>query len=124
MRKLQHPMNDRIMPRFLTPRLRHCHDFEQVAVRVLEVKSAPAAPGVDLTVAVVVGPAAVGEPFGFHPAEDRLELRLANMKRVVMALGFRLVGEVKGQTIVDLHLREIAFARLDRQAENFREELG
>ena len=70
----------------LAPRLGHGHDFQQVAVRVLEVEATPAPAGVDLAVGVAVGPAAVGESLGLHPAEDRLELRLADMEGVVMAL--------------------------------------
>src|SRR5207253_7585921 len=35
-----------------------------------------------------------------------------------------LVGEVKGQAHVDLHLREVALARLDCQAEDLGEEPG
>src|SRR5919106_472927 len=99
----------------LTPGLAHCHYFQQVAVRVLEVKAAPASPGIGLAVGVVVWPAAIGEPLGFNPAEDRLELRLADMKGIVMVLWLWLVGEVKGQALVDLHLREVPLAWLDRQ---------
>src|SRR5687767_9361187 len=108
----------------LAPRLAHCHYFEQVAVRVLEVKAAPAPSVIDLAIGVVVWPTAVGERLGLYPAEDRLELRFADMEGVVMAVWLRLVGEVKGQAVIDLHLREVACARLDRQAENFGEERG
>jgi len=38
----------------LAPRLGHCHDLQQVAVRVLEVETAPAPAGVDLAVGVAV----------------------------------------------------------------------
>src|SRR3989442_1319325 len=119
----------------LAPRLGHCHDLQQVAVRVLEVETAPAPAGVDLAVGVAVWATAVGDPLGRHPGEDRLELRLADMERVVMALArpgvearpapqFWLVRKVKGQALVHLHLREVARARLDRQAEDLGEELG
>src|SRR2546427_3249226 len=70
----------------LAPRLGHCHDLQQVAVRVLEVETVPAPAGVDLAVGVAVWATAVGDPLGRHPGEDRLELRLADMERVVMAL--------------------------------------
>src|SRR5256885_7657998 len=119
----------------LAPRLGHCHDLQQVAVRVLEVETAPAPAGVDLAVGVAVWATAVGDPLGRHPGEDRLELRLADMERVVMALArpvgearpapqFWLVRKIKGQALVHLHLREVARARLDRQAEDLGEELG
>src|SRR3989454_5291121 len=119
----------------LAPRLGHCHDLQQVAVRVLEVETAPAPAGVDLAVGMAVWATAVGDPLGRHPGEDRLELRLADMERVVMALArpgvearpapqFWLVRKIKGQALVHLHLREVARARLDRQAEDLGEELG
>ena len=44
------------------PRLGHGHDFQQVAVRLLEVEATPASAGVDLAVGGAVWPAAVGEP--------------------------------------------------------------
>src|SRR5215471_15040784 len=117
------------------PRLGHGHDFQQVAVGVLKVETPAAPAGVELTVGVVEGPAAVGEPLGLHPAEDGLELRLTDMEGVVMALarpgvearpapGFWRVGEVQRQACIDLHLREVAWLRLDRQAEDVSEERG
>src|SRR5262245_45681204 len=106
-----------------------------MAVRVLEVEAAPAPAGVDLAVGVVVWPTAIGEPLSLHPAEDRVEFRLADMESVVMAPArpgvesrpaprFWFVGEVQGQTLVHLHLGEVTWARLDRQAEDVGEELG
>src|SRR5947208_4637801 len=119
----------------LAPRLGHGHDLQQVAVRVLEVEAAPASTGVDLAVRVAVWPAAVWDAFGLHPGKDRVELRVADMEGVVMALArpgvepgptpwLGLVGEVKGQAVVDLHLREVALAGLDCQAEDLGEEPG
>src|SRR5919108_370823 len=120
---MEHPMNAGIsLP--LTPRLRHCHDFQQVAIRVLKIEATATAAGINLAVRVIVWPTPVGEPPGLHPAEDRLEVRLTDMEGIVMALGFWIVGEVKGQALIDLHLREVALARLHRQAENFGEKLG
>src|SRR5438309_11531241 len=104
-----------------------------MAVRILEVETAPAPVSVDLAIGMAEWPAAVADPPGLHPAEDRLELRLADMEGVVMSLarlrvetplapGFRQVGEVEGQALVDLHRREVAGDRLDRQAEDLGEE--
>src|SRR5438093_1323432 len=103
----------------LTSRLGHCHDFQQMAVRVFEVEATPATTSVDLAVGVVVGLAAVGEPFVLHPAKDRLKLCIADVERVMMTPAgpgietrptplFCLVGEGEGQVFVDLHLREVA----------------
>src|SRR5438093_12756721 len=80
----------------LAPRLGHCHDLQQVAVRVLEVEAAPASAGVDLAVRVAVWPAAVGNSLGPHPAEDRVELRFADMDGVGMPTPrLRLVADVQ-----------------------------
>ena len=92
----------------LAPRLRDGHDFQQVAIRVLEVEAPPASTAVDLAVGVVEWSAAVGQSPGLHPAEDGLELRLADMEGIVMALacprveprstpGFWGIGEVQGE---------------------------
>src|SRR5437667_3056694 len=70
----------------LAPRLGHGHDLQQVAVRVLEVEAAPASTGVDLAVRVAVWPAAVWDAFGLRPSKDRVELGVADMEGVVMAL--------------------------------------
>src|SRR4030095_16861859 len=112
------------MASFSAPRLATRHYFQQVAVRILEVEASPAPAGIDLAVGVVVWPAAVGESLGLHPTEDRLELRLADMEGVVMALAgpgvetrpapcFGLIGKVKGQVFINLYLREMALPRLD-----------
>lgn len=123
------------MPSFSAPGLANRHYFQQVAVRILEVEASPAPAGINLAVGVVVWPAAVGESLCLHPAEDRLELRLADMEGVVMALAgpgvetrsapcFGLIGKVKGQALIDLHLREVALPRLDLQSEDLGEEFG
>src|SRR5262245_24825894 len=104
-----------------------------MAVRILEVEATPAPASIDPAVGVVVWPAAVRKTFGLHPTENCIELCVADMEGIVMALarpgvetrpspGFRLVSEVKCQALIDSHLREVT--RLDRQAEDFSKELG
>src|SRR6516165_3826962 len=106
-----------------------------MAVRVLEVEAALAPAGVDFPVGVVVWPATVGDLLRLHPAEDPVELRVADVEGEVMTVAspgvearpaprFWLVREVEGQALVDLHLREVAIPRLDCQAEDLGEELG
>src|SRR5687768_12779944 len=92
-------------------RLRHRHDFQQVAVRILEIETAPATTGVDLTVGGLVGLAAVGDAPALDPAEDGLELCFAHVEGVVTRARVRLVGEIQGQALVDADLREVAPAR-------------
>src|SRR5208282_4707102 len=119
----------------LTARLGHGHHFQQVAVRVLEVETAAAATSVSLAVGVAVWPAAVRDTLRFHPGQDCVELGFVDVEGVVMALAgpwiearatprLSLVGEVKGQGVVDLYLREMAMARLDLQPEDLGEELS
>src|SRR6266550_4319697 len=61
----RHSRNSRLSPRF-----RHCHYFQKVAIRILEVDASPATAGVELAVRVIVGPASVRESLRLHPAED------------------------------------------------------
>src|SRR5439155_21624431 len=88
-------------------RFGHRHYFQQMAVRVFEVKTTPATTLVDPVVGVVERVAAVGQPFVLHPAEDCIKLRIADMERVVMTLSnpgiqtrpspcFRLICEREG----------------------------
>ena len=70
----------------LAPRLGHGHDFQQVTIRILEVEPAPAPAAVEFAIGVAVWSAAIRKPLGLYPAEDRLELWLADMERIVMAL--------------------------------------
>src|SRR5688572_16288116 len=96
----------------LAARLGNRHDLEQVARGILEVEAAPAPPPVDPAVVGFVGLAAVRDPAGLHPAEDRLVLRVAHVERVVVAVDLlalvEVVGKVQRQVLVDAHLREVA----------------
>ena len=109
----------------------HRHYFEQVAVRIFEVESAPAAPRVDAAVGGVVRSIAIRQSFRFDAREDAIVVRIADVERVVMTLilggvitrippALGLVGECQGQARIHLHSREKAVA--DFQAENFGEE--
>src|SRR5262249_19244589 len=122
-------------PRPLTACLRHGHDLQKVPVRILEVEAPSAAASVDLAVLVIIRLAAIEDFLGRDPMEYRFELRIADVEGVVKAPAgsriearsapiLRLVGEVERQAIVDLHLREVARARLDRQSEDVCEEPG
>src|SRR5262249_40266409 len=107
--------------------------FQQVPVRIFEVKAAAAAPVVDVAVVVAVGAAAVGDSFCVHPGEDGIELGIADMESVVVALAspwvvaaiapaLGCVGESQSQAVVDLNPGEEAAA--DPQSEDFCEKLG
>src|SRR5262245_55440577 len=101
------------------PGLSHGHHLQQVSIRILEVEATPAPACVDLAVGMVVRPTAIPELTGLYPAKDGVELRVADMKGVMMAParprvetgpapGFRLIGKVKCQTLVYLDLSEVA----------------
>ena len=95
---------------------------------ILEVETTPAPTGVDLSVGVVVGCAAVGKPFGLHPAEDFFEFRLADMEGVVMAGrgpgGSGWSAKSKVRLSLTCTCAKLAFARLNCQAEDVGKERG
>jgi hypothetical protein len=79
--------------------LRHGHQLQHVAVRVLEVKAAAAAPVVELAVLQAPGRAALGETRLLHAAEDRIELAIAHMKRVMVALELAVVVAMRRRSL-------------------------
>src|ERR1041385_4196719 len=104
-----------------------------MSVRILEIKAATAAAMVNVGVIVAVGSAAIRHTFRFHAGKDRIELSIADVESVMMALmsarivtclapplGF--VGKSEGQTVVDLDAREEA--PVDLQSKDFSEEFG
>jgi hypothetical protein len=102
----------------LATRLRHGHDFKEVTARVLEVKAAPAVASIDLHVSVTERTAAIRQVLRLHTLENCIELRVADMKRIVIVLAWLdFVREIQRQTIVDLHLLEVSVVNL--QAEHF-----
>src|SRR5919201_6920896 len=66
--------------------LRHGHQLENVAIGIREVDAAPAVPVVELCVIERPRGAAEREPGGLHPLQDRVEFRVADVKRIMMAL--------------------------------------
>src|SRR5215468_4459182 len=53
--------------------LRHCHHFQQMTIRILEVKTASATTFVDLHIGMAEGPTAVRNSFGLDSVENRFE---------------------------------------------------
>ena len=66
------------------PSLRHRHQLEDMAVRVLEVDAAAAVPIVEPAVVETPGRATIVEAFRLDPAEDRVELPVIDVERIVM----------------------------------------
>src|SRR5262245_50020079 len=103
----------------------HGHHFQQMTVRILEIKAASTATFVDLAIGMAEWPAAVRNAFAFHPAEDCVEFLIADMKGIVMAADaawFPFIREIEGQAVVDSYPCKVAIGGC-RQPEDFRKEL-
>src|ERR1700721_1347977 len=94
-----------------------------MAVGMAEIDAAAAVPVVELAIVEAPRRAAETDLALLDAAEDGVELGLADMKRVMMALEFGVVVEQQRQRLVDPHRREIAGAPA-LQAENIGEEFG
>src|SRR5437667_6340174 len=98
--------------------------FEEMAVRVAEVKASAAAAGIDLHVFGRARPAAIGEPLAAHPLEDSVELHLAHLEGIVMPLEAVPIVEINRQRVVDPHRSEVRDRTLIFEAEDPGEEAG
>jgi hypothetical protein len=92
-----------------------------VAVRVLEIEAAAAAPLVDLHVRARAWAAAIDDALVLDPGEDRIELGLADPEGVVVVLEIAALVEIEGQLLVDLDRREMGMRPLVFEAEDPRE---
>src|SRR5512132_1647931 len=106
-----------------------------MTVGILEVEATAPPAGVDLAVGVAVRLAPVGKRLRFHPAEYCLELLVADVKREMkteaaprrttrIAPRVRVISEVEGEALVDLHLGEVAAARFHLEAKHLGKEPG
>src|SRR5262245_61470208 len=59
-------------------------DFEEVAVWILEIDSAPTVVVIDCTFLFLRGVSPIGQLPIAHPAEDRIELGLADQESIVL----------------------------------------
>ena len=91
---------------FASPTLGGQH-FEQVPVRVPKIKSAAAVPVIDLHVLRGARAAAIGEALGANPVENPVELRLADLKGVMVAFEAVPIVEIDRQGVVDAHRSEM-----------------
>jgi len=76
-------------------------------VRVLEIEAAAAAPVIDLHVGARARTAAVGNAGFLDTGENRVELGVADLERVMVRLELASLVEIEGQLLVDLHRREM-----------------
>src|SRR5688572_19302444 len=107
-----------------TGSLRHGHQFEHVAVRIPEIHAPAAVPIVELAILQASRTAAIGHPGLLDAIEDGVELAVADVKGVVVALERSLLVEQQRQRFVDTYRREIVDVLVEAQAENVREEAG
>src|SRR5260221_10368336 len=75
--------------------------FENVPVRVLEIKAAAAIAAVDLHVGARARAAALGDALRLDPVEDRVELGPADPERIKKAFENPALLEIEGQLLVE-----------------------
>jgi len=80
----------------------HGHQFEQMAVRDLEINAPTTAPVIELPVIGAPRCAAIAEAGLLHARKDRVELRVGNVERVVMAPEVGTIVEEEGQLSLTL----------------------
>src|SRR5467141_765143 len=81
--------------------------FEDMAVRVAEVKATAAMAVIDVHIFGGARPAAIGETLAADAIKDPVELRLADLEGVVMPLEAVPIVEIDGQGVVDPHRGEV-----------------
>src|SRR5262245_59738392 len=97
------------------------HDFQQVAIRILEIKTAAAPACVDPAVRGIVRSVAVGHALRFDSREDAIVIRVADVESVVVTLlGCRIIAGVspafgfirksQREAVIHLHAREETMA--------------
>src|SRR3954462_4453717 len=92
--------------------LRHGHEFEHMAVRVAKIEAAASVPVVELTVVQAPRRAAIGELRLANACEDGVELAIADVEGVVVALELRVVVEKESERAVDTDWREMTGFRI------------
>ena len=94
-----------------------------MAVRVAKIDAAAAVPIIELTVVEAPRCAAKGELCLANAAEDGIELGIADVEGVVVALELLVVVEKQRERVIDTYWREMAAFRIGMEAENARKKL-
>ena len=94
-----------------------------MAVRVAKIDAAAAVPVVELTVVEAPWCAAIGELCLANTAEDGIELGIADVEGVVVALELLFVVEKERERVVDTYRCEMAAFRIGMEAKNARKKL-
>jgi hypothetical protein len=96
--------------------LRYRHEFQNVAIEILEVNATTAVPIVELF--VIERPRSTPEydPSGFHAMQDHVEFCVADVERIMVALKcFVAVTKEQCQTCVDAHRCEVAVLTIEAE---------
>ena len=94
-----------------------------MAVRVTKIDAAAAVPVVELTVVEAPRCAAISELRLANAAEDGIELGIADVESVMVALELLVVVEEERERLVDTYRREMAVFRIGMEAKNARKRL-
>src|SRR5438874_957488 len=92
--------------------------FPDVPVAVGPVKIAPAQPCVELPVLGAHRGAAIGDAGGTYTCENAVELHIADMEALVVAVELLTLGKIQGQGLTDIHWRKVTAFRFPRRAED------
>src|SRR6516162_9816801 len=94
-----------------------------MAVRVAKIDAAAAVPIIELSVVKAPRCAAVRELRLANAAQDGIELGIADVEGVVVALELLVVIEKERERVVETYRREMAVFRIGMEAENSRKKL-
>src|SRR5215468_4310449 len=94
-----------------------------MTVRVAKIDAAATVPVVELTVVEAPRRAAIGELRLANAAEDGIELGIADMEGVVVALELLVVVEKERERVVDTYRCEMAAFRIGMETKNARKKL-
>src|ERR1700758_3882787 len=94
-----------------------------MAVRVAKIDAAAAIPVIELTVVETPRRAAIGQLRLANAAEDGIELGIADVEGVVVALELLDVVEKERERVVDTYRYEMAAFRVGMEAKNTRKKL-
>ena len=94
-----------------------------MSVGVAKIDTAAAVPVVELTVVEAPRCAAIDQLRLANAAQDGIELGIADVEGVVVALKLLVVVEKEGERVVDTYRREMAAFRIGIEAKNAREKL-
>jgi len=100
--------------------LRLGHQFKHMSIQILEVDASAATPIVEFAVVEAPGSAAERETSLLDPTEDRVELGVAHMKGVVVAIKAGVLVEQESQGLIHVDGRKVVTWLFEIQAENAR----